>query len=133
MQKNNDYTTNSHCLTYIFLFERFGRMYFLNLGVKGLVKGCFVRVGELPVTWEKMKVTRTGKTRHIVAASRWDKPPVIFLSQNSLINPSPLPVVIKLFSRAWIPFSVDPSTGELMHGGEIICTTICYQAEPLFF
>ena len=29
------YTTNSHHLTYTFLFERFGRMYFLNLGVKG--------------------------------------------------------------------------------------------------
>ena len=32
----DDYTTNFHYITYTFLFWRFGRMYFLNLGVKGL-------------------------------------------------------------------------------------------------
>ena len=32
----DDYTTNSHYLTYTFLFRKVGRMYFLNLGVKGL-------------------------------------------------------------------------------------------------
>ena len=32
----DDYTTNSHYLTYTFLFGKVGRMYFLNLGVKGL-------------------------------------------------------------------------------------------------
>ena len=31
----DDYTTNSHYLTYIFLFRKVGRMYFFNLGVKG--------------------------------------------------------------------------------------------------
>ena len=35
-QLKNDYTTNSHYLTYTFLFKKDGRMYFLNLGVKGL-------------------------------------------------------------------------------------------------
>ena len=30
------YTTNSHYLTYTFLFRKVGRIYFLNLGVKGL-------------------------------------------------------------------------------------------------
>ena len=33
----DDYTTNSHYLTYTFLFKRVGRMYILNLGVKGLI------------------------------------------------------------------------------------------------
>ena len=32
----DDYTTNSHYLTNTFLFRKVGRMYFLNLGVKGL-------------------------------------------------------------------------------------------------
>ena len=32
----DDYNTNSHYLTYTFLFRKVGRMYFLNLGVKGL-------------------------------------------------------------------------------------------------
>ena len=38
----DDFTTNSHYLIYTFLFRKVGRMYFLNLGVKGLnvrVKG----------------------------------------------------------------------------------------------
>ena len=35
-QMKDDYTTNSHYLTHIFLFRKVGRMYFLNLGVKGL-------------------------------------------------------------------------------------------------
>ena len=32
----DDYTINSHFITYIFLFEKVRRTYFLNLGVKGL-------------------------------------------------------------------------------------------------
>ena len=36
-QMRDDYTTNSHYLTPTFLFRRVGRMYFLNLGVKGLI------------------------------------------------------------------------------------------------
>ena len=32
----DDYNTNSHYLTYTFLFKKVGRMYFSNLGVKGL-------------------------------------------------------------------------------------------------
>ena len=32
----DDYTTNSHYLTHTFLFRKVGRMYFLNLGAKGL-------------------------------------------------------------------------------------------------
>ena len=32
----DDCTTNSHCLTYTFLSRKVVRMYFLNLGVKGL-------------------------------------------------------------------------------------------------
>ena len=32
----DDYTTNSHYLTHTFLFRKVGRIYFLNLGVKGL-------------------------------------------------------------------------------------------------
>ena len=32
----DDYNTNSHYLTYTFLFRKVGRMYFLNLGVNGL-------------------------------------------------------------------------------------------------
>ena len=32
----DDFTTNSHYLIYTFLFRKVGRMYFLNLGVKGL-------------------------------------------------------------------------------------------------
>ena len=32
----DDYTINYHFITYIFLFEKVGRMYFFNLGVKGL-------------------------------------------------------------------------------------------------
>ena len=32
----DDCTTNSHYLTYTFLFRKVVRMYFLNLGVKGL-------------------------------------------------------------------------------------------------
>ena len=35
----DDYTTNSHYLAHTFLFRNVGRMYFLNLGVKGLI--CF--------------------------------------------------------------------------------------------
>ena len=31
-----DYTTNSHYLTYIFLYKTLGERTFLNLGVKGL-------------------------------------------------------------------------------------------------
>ena len=38
----DDYTTNSHYLTYTFNFKRFGRMYFLNLGVKGLIDVLYV-------------------------------------------------------------------------------------------
>ena len=48
----DDYATNSHYLTYTFLFERCGRMYFLSLGVKGLKvsePGQFsCQTGELP-------------------------------------------------------------------------------------
>ena len=32
----DDYTTNSHYLTYTFLFEKVERVYFLNVEVKGL-------------------------------------------------------------------------------------------------
>ena len=32
----DDYNTNSHYLTYTFIFRKVGRMYFLNLGMKGL-------------------------------------------------------------------------------------------------
>ena len=32
----DDYTTNSHYLTYTLLFRKVGRMYFLNLEVEGL-------------------------------------------------------------------------------------------------
>ena len=32
----NDYTTNSHCLTYTFLFKRLGECHFLILGMKVL-------------------------------------------------------------------------------------------------
>ena len=32
----DDYNTNCHYLTYTFLFRKVWRMYFLNLGVKGL-------------------------------------------------------------------------------------------------
>ena len=35
-QMEDDYTTNSHYITYTFLFRKVGRMYFLNLGVKGI-------------------------------------------------------------------------------------------------
>ena len=34
----DDYTINSHCLTYTFLLKKVGRMYFLNLGVEGFIK-----------------------------------------------------------------------------------------------
>ena len=34
-QKENDYTTNSHYITWTFLLKGTGRMRFLNLGVKG--------------------------------------------------------------------------------------------------
>ena len=37
IQMKDDYTTNSHYLTYTFLFRKVGRMYSLNLGVKGLI------------------------------------------------------------------------------------------------
>ena len=37
-QMKDDYTTNSHYLTYTFLFRKVGRMYFLILGVKGLIE-----------------------------------------------------------------------------------------------
>ena len=33
----DDYTTNSHYLTYTFLFRGLGECYFLNLGVRGLI------------------------------------------------------------------------------------------------
>ena len=33
----DDYTTNSHYITYTFIFRKVGRMYFFNLGVKGLI------------------------------------------------------------------------------------------------
>ena len=39
----DDYNTNSHYLTYTFLFRKVGRMYFLNLGVKGL-KGDKIKI-----------------------------------------------------------------------------------------
>ena len=32
----DDYTVSSHYLSYTFLLRKVGRMYFLNLGVKGL-------------------------------------------------------------------------------------------------
>ena len=32
----DDYNTNSHYLTYTFIFRKVGIMYFLNLGVNGL-------------------------------------------------------------------------------------------------
>ena len=35
----HDYTANSHYLTHTFLFRKVGRMYFLNLGVRGLNLG----------------------------------------------------------------------------------------------
>ena len=37
----NDCTTNSHYLTYTFLFRKVGRMYFLNLGEKGVINLIF--------------------------------------------------------------------------------------------
>ena len=35
-QMKDDYTTNSHYITYTFSLYEVGRMYFLDLGVKGL-------------------------------------------------------------------------------------------------
>ena len=35
-QMEDDYTTNTHYLTYTFLLKKVGRMYFWNLEVKGL-------------------------------------------------------------------------------------------------
>ena len=43
-----DYITNSHYLAYVFLFWKVGRMYFLNLGVKGIK----VESGKTSVSWE---------------------------------------------------------------------------------
>ena len=40
----DDYTTNSHYLTYAFILRKVGRMYFLNLGVKRLSKVVSVQV-----------------------------------------------------------------------------------------
>ena len=34
----DDYTTNSHSLTHTFIFRKVGRMFLLNVGVKGLKK-----------------------------------------------------------------------------------------------
>ena len=34
----DDYATNSHYVTYTFLFKKVGRMWFLNLGVKRLMR-----------------------------------------------------------------------------------------------
>ena len=48
-QMKDDYTTNSHYLTHIFLFRKVGRMYFLNLGVKGL--NSFL----LTMTWSRRR------------------------------------------------------------------------------
>ena len=45
-----DYATNSHHLTHTFLFRKVGRMYFLNLGVKGL-KSCFEPGQALWLVW----------------------------------------------------------------------------------
>ena len=38
----DDYTTNSHYLTYTILFRKVGRMYLLSLGVKGLINSIMV-------------------------------------------------------------------------------------------
>ena len=38
-QMKDDYTTNSHYLTHTFLFRKVMKMYFLNLGTKGLICG----------------------------------------------------------------------------------------------
>ena len=43
----NDYTTNSHYLTYTFLFKRLGECNFLVLGMKGFNRGPRVTVGEI--------------------------------------------------------------------------------------
>ena len=43
----DDYTTNSHYITYKFLFRKAGRVYFLNLGVKGLS----LSLRSSPSTW----------------------------------------------------------------------------------
>ena len=38
LRLKDDSCTSSHYLTYTFLLKRFGRMYFLSLGVKGLME-----------------------------------------------------------------------------------------------
>ena len=43
----DDYNTNSHYLTYTFLFRKVVRMYFLNLGVKGLKRKCISEVARI--------------------------------------------------------------------------------------
>ena len=43
----DDYNTNSHYLTHTFLFRKVGRMYFLNLGVKGLIEDMVIVVTHL--------------------------------------------------------------------------------------
>ena len=48
-QMKDDFTTNSHSLAHAFLFRKVGRMYFLNLGVKGLSDACEVRQDSHPV------------------------------------------------------------------------------------
>ena len=45
----DDYTTNSHHINYTFSRLKFGRMYFLNLGVKGLKEILEAGVGRLHV------------------------------------------------------------------------------------
>ena len=40
---------NSHCITYTFLFWKFGRAHFLNVEVEGLTCCCLLRFGLVPV------------------------------------------------------------------------------------
>ena len=59
-----DYTTNSHYLTYTFLFKRLGECAFLNLGVKGLSQ---TAISSVLHTYHGQSKTRTMKLKFITA------------------------------------------------------------------
>ena len=62
----DDYSTNSHYITYTFLFEKFGRMYFLNLGVTERVKP-----GK---SWKSLGILKLSLLRDLLFAEEAGKP-----------------------------------------------------------
>ena len=61
----DDFTTNSHYLIYTFLFRKVGRMYFLNLGVKGLTYNFW----KITASWERRRPSAPSTYR--IESSDW--------------------------------------------------------------